>query len=225
MKIKRIVTWVFSSSLMCINILAIVSSELQFLPVERCHWGNETCESYIKGYTRAMTEEVWGQAGIVAYQAAAQWMRANNGSSQELDESQKQHLRPYFGSLVDRVAIVYNAKLIDDWLYADFQIDIGQVDAIAQTYCRRIYIESSYKSSDPSQLTLLAHELVHSMQCEQLGGADKFGYYYFKEFKRANQSYENNKLEREADDFQGKFARWLSHQLANKQAIPIPTIN
>lgn len=65
---------------------------------------------------------------------------------------------------------------------------------------------------------LLAHELGCSKQCEKLGGKAKFGYYDFKEFKKAGQNYENNQLAREANDFQGQFARWLFHYLANDKA-------
>lgn len=64
---------------------------------------------------------------------------------------------------------------------------------------------------------------LHSKQCEELGGAGKFGYHYFKEFKKANQSYRNNRLEREAYDFQYRFASSLDTQLANNSAsIPEP---
>jgi hypothetical protein len=220
MKRKRIIRLGLISILLAVNILVFGNSNSQSFQAERCNWSDITCNPDLKEYTKAIAEEAWGQAGIVAYQAAAQWMRANNGSTQELDNIQKQHLRPFFGDLVDRVAIAYNARLMDDWLYAGFKIDIGQVDSVAQTYCDRIYIERSYKPNDPGQLTLLAHELMHSRQCEQFGGVGKFGYYYFREFKKAGQSYENNKLEREANDFERQFAGWLSHQLANNEAAP-----
>ena len=51
--------------------------------------------------------------------------------------------------------------------------------------------------------------MVHSQQCERLGGASNFGYKYFKEYKRANQNYRNNQLEREAYDFGAKFDRGI----------------
>jgi hypothetical protein len=35
---------------------------------------------------------------------------------------------------------------------------------------------------------------------------DHFGFHYFREYKRAGQSYENNRLEREAFDFEAQFA-------------------
>lgn len=193
---------------------------LNFQPVqsESCSWADITCNPYISDHTSSITEGAWGEAGAVAYQAAAQWMRANNGVSQWLDETQKRYLRPYFGGLVDRVVVIYNAKLMDDWLNAGFKIDIVPGESAAQTYCERIYVDGPYKPGDSGQITLLAHELIHSRQCEQFGGAGKFGYYYFREFNRADQSYESNKLEMEANDFERQFAGWLSNQLANNQA-------
>ena len=57
--------------------------------------------------------------------------------------------------------------------------------------------------------------MTHSKQCEELGGEGKFGFHYFREFKRAGQNYENNKLEREAYSFEEQFAGWLRNQLPN----------
>lgn len=217
MKRKRIFKFGSIAVLLTLIIILFGSLRFQVDRTDNCHWANITCNPHFQAYTQVLTEETWGQAGIVAYQAAARWMYANNGSGRALDDLQKQYLRIYFGDLVDRVAISYNAKLMDGWLYADFKIDIGQVDAIAQTYCQRIYLEGSYKPRDSRQLALLAHELVHSRQCEQLGGTSQFGYSYFKEFKKVGQNYKDNKLEIEAKNFQIQFAGWLTHQLATDE--------
>ncbi len=160
----------------------------------------------------AFAENQWGNAGGAGYPAAAQWMRANNGSSRGLDETQKRYLRPHFGNLLDRVAIIYNANLMDEWSYAGFRVNVRESGA--QTYCNRIYVDEPYKPNDSEQLVLLAHELTHSKQCEQLGGAGRFGYHYFKEYKKAGQNYENNKLEREAFDFEKQFERELPEEIA-----------
>ena len=150
----------------------------------------------------AVAEEAWGAAGASAYPAAAEIMRQRNGIGQGLDEAQKQLLRLHFGDLVDRVSVAYNARMMSNWCAAGKCVNLGGVDAAAQTYCNNIYIAESYQA--PDQISLLAHELVHSRQCQQLGGARKFGYHYFKEYKKAGQNYKNNKLEREADDFAGR---------------------
>lgn len=220
MKRKRIIKLGSIAVLLALIILFFGSSKFQRDGTHNCDWVDLFCHPRFQEYTEVLAEEAWGQAGIIAYQAAARWMYANNGSGRALDDLQKQYLRIYFGDLVDRVAIGYNAKLMDGWLYADFKIDIGQVDAIAQTYCDRIYIEGSYKPDDPVQLALLAHELVHARQCEQLGGMIRFGYSYFKEFKKAGQNYKDNQLEIEAKDFQIQFAGWLTPQLATDETVP-----
>jgi len=36
--------------------------------------------------------------------------------------------------------VIYDAKLMDDWLYAGFKVDIGQEHSIAQTYCKQTYL-------------------------------------------------------------------------------------
>jgi hypothetical protein len=152
-------------------------------------------------------EEAWGQAGAVAYEAAAKTMLMRNDRGQRsLDNFQKRYLRGNFIDQIDRVFVVYGAQLMDRWVVGGKSIHLGAVDSTAQTYCDRVYIRASYKPKDIEQLLVLSHEMVHVRQCQQLGGMKKFGYVYFKEYKRANQKYEKNKLEKEAFVFQKKFA-------------------
>ncbi len=200
MNIKFIFLSIFSI-LLSLTIPNSSFLKLQKFPTLRYNWADITCNPHIKEHTSSIAEAAWGEAGAVVYQAAAQGMRANNGSSQYLDETQKRYLRPYFGDLVDNVVVIYNANIMDESLYGGFSIDIAQGDFVAQTYCERIYVVAPYNPGDSGQLVLLAHELIHSRQCKQFGGAGKFGYHYFREFKTAGQSYENNKLEREAVAF------------------------
>jgi hypothetical protein len=159
-----------------------------------------------------LSEKAWGEVGAVAYKGASQFMAKNNGWGRGLDDFQKQYLRPHFGDLVDRVEVVYGATLMDEWVAASLRIDVGKSNA--QVYGQKIYVTAPYKQGDVKQLILLAHELVHVQQYEELGGIDKFGYNYFKEYKRAGQNYRRNKMEREAFTFETKFARWLSEELA-----------
>jgi hypothetical protein len=153
-----------------------------------------------------------GDAGAGAYQAAAEWMQANNGSSQSLDATQKQYLRPHFGDLVDRVSVIYNANLMDEWSALGYGIDLGE--SAAQTYCDRIYVDDPYQESDFNQIILLAHEMTHSKQCEDYGGAGGFGWHYFKEYYEGGADYASNRLEREAFDFETQFAGWLEERIA-----------
>jgi hypothetical protein len=155
-------------------------------------------------------EETWGQAGAIAYQAAAKTMLArNNRGKRSLDNFQKSYLHQDFTNLTNRVSVFYEAQLMDRWQVGNTIIHLGSVDSAAQTYCDRIYVRSPYQPDNKQQLILLAHEMVHAKQCQQLGGMGKFGYTYFKEYQRANQRYERNKLEREAFIFQRKFAASL----------------
>ena len=177
----------------------------------KCNKFDITCNPHIKPITKPLAEQAWGEAGAVAYPAAANVMLRRNIDSKRLSDSQKRYLRPHFGDLVDRVVVTYGSSMMDQW----GDINLSGVDTAAQTYCNRIYIQDSYKSDNTQQLVTLAHEMTHSKQCEELGGEGKFGFHYFREFKRAGLNYENNKLEREAYSFEEQFAGWLRNQLAN----------
>ena len=154
----------------------------------------------------SLVEEAWGQAGSIAYQAAAKTMRSKNGEGLPLDNVQKRYLRRYFIDYLDRVTVIYNAQMMDRWIFGNVAIHFGKVETIAQTYCDRIYLRAPYNSEDIKQLAVLAHEMVHVRQCAQNGGLDQFGYQYFVEYKRAKQKYESNLMEKEAYDLQTRFA-------------------
>lgn len=154
----------------------------------------------------SLVEEAWGQAGSIAYQAAAKTMRSKNGEGLPLDNVQKRYLRRYFIDYLDRVTVIYNAQMMDRWIFGNVAIHFGKVETIAQTYCDRIYLRALYNSEDIKQLAVLAHEMVHVRQCAQNGGLDQFGYQYFVEYKRAKQKYESNLMEKEAYDLQTRFA-------------------
>lgn len=155
----------------------------------------------------SLADEAWGQAGSIAYQAAAKTMRSKNGEGVPLDNVQKRYLRRYFIDYIDRVQIIYNSQMMDRWVLGNVAVHFGQIEAIAQTYCDRIYVRDDYNPKDAKQLSVLAHEMVHVRQCFQNGGLDQFGYQYFVEYKRAKQKYENNLMEREAYDLQNRFAK------------------
>jgi hypothetical protein len=159
-----------------------------------------------------MSEEAWGQMGAVAYKAAAQLMQSNNSASQPLTEKQKKYLRPFFGDLVDRVKVVYEATLMEDWVAASFKINVGESNA--QVYGDIIYVKKPHKEGDLEQLILLAHELVHCQQYEELGSLGAFGYHYFKEYKKAGESYRDNSFEVEAFGREEAFSQWLAGEVS-----------
>ncbi|MFZ4556660.1 MAG: hypothetical protein ACOYN8_09840 [Pseudanabaena sp.] len=154
-----------------------------------------------------LVDEAWGQAGSIAYQGAAKTMRSKNSAGLPLDNIQKRYLRRYFIDYLDRVTVIYNAQMMDRWKFGNVAVHFGNVEAIAQTYCDRIYLRDPQNSEDLRQLGIIAHEMVHVRQCVQNGGLDQFGYQYFVEYKRAKQKYENNLMEREAYALQNKFVK------------------
>ncbi len=83
----------------------------------------------------------------------------------KLKGHQKEMLRPYFGSLVDRIRVTYKATI--------------PRNASAQAFRYELYLEDPYRGPDDplyyDQLIQLAHEMTHSLQYEQLSFADGFG--------------------------------------------------
>lgn len=158
-----------------------------------------------------LTEKAWGNVGAIAYHAGDRLMIGNNAKPQSLDEIQKEYLRPHFGDLVDRVMVVYSAVLMEDWVAASFKINVGRSNA--QVYGHRVYIRDIYRPGDLQQIVLLAHELYHCKQYEQLGSLSKFGYHYFFQYKKADQKYEKNIFEQEAFKFEKFFANWLANEV------------
>ena len=162
------------------------------------------------------SEELWGESGRFAYIGAAEIMQTRSPDGELLNEAYKAHLRPYFGGLVDRIIIHWNVSPLDVWTASNFtgleglskqlknkklEIKIGRPETQGQTYGYHIYIRG--KATDDTfrnRLLLTGHEVGHSHQFVELGESlGNFGYEYFKEFKKANQEYEKNKLEIEAE--------------------------
>jgi Domain of unknown function (DUF4157) len=163
--------------------------------------------------TPPSSARAWGETGATVLPLAAQIMAIRNAEGIALDAAQKGYLRPLFGDLVDRVRIVYQAKLLDRWSQDGKETHIGTVNSAAQTYCDRIYIRAAYKPRKTDGLILLAHEMTHSQQCQQAGGISKFGKSYFQGYDRGGQIYENNPLEKSARAIEKKFARQLCNSI------------
>ncbi len=168
-------------------------------------------KKYLEIFSQELTEKAWGNVGAIAYPAGDRLMIGNNSKPQSLDEIQKEYLRPHFGDLVDRVMVVYSALLMEDWVAASFQINVGRSNA--QVYGHRIYIRDIYRPGDLQQIVLLAHELYHCKQYEELGSLSKFGYHYFLQYKKADEKYNQNIFEQEAFKFEKFFASWLANEV------------
>jgi hypothetical protein len=151
----------------------------------------------------------WRETGATALPVAAQIMAIRNPQGVPLDKAQKRYLRPLFGNLVDRVTIVYQAKLLDRWSQGGKETHIGTVNSAAQTYGDRIYLRAAHQPGKIDELILLAHEMTHSRQCQEAGGIGKFGARYFEGYYQAQESYENNPLEKSARSTEQKFVRQL----------------
>ena len=164
--------------------------------------------------TPPSSAQAWGETGATMLPFAAQIMELRNAEGIPLDAAQKGYLRPLFGNLVDRVIIVYQAKLLDRWSQDGKETHIGGVNSAAQTYCDRIYIRAAYKPRKTEGLILLAHEMTHSQQCQQAGGISKFGKRYFQGYFQGGQTYESNPLEKSAWVNEKKFARQLCDSIS-----------
>lgn len=148
--------------------------------------------------------EAWALAGRVAFPSAARLMAERNPPGRPLPDPVRATLRPFFGDLVDRVRVVWDASLLDQWSFGRHAVRPS--DWGGQTYGDRIYLDQSESPGDPGQLLLLAHELVHSRQAEAAGGLESFGAEYFKGYYLGGMSYEGNALEREAFALQERIA-------------------
>lgn len=161
--------------------------------------------------------EAWGQGGKLAYRLGAGTMARRHQTAYYLTSYQKQKLRPLFGSLVDRVIVSYDCQMLEEWKVGPWTVRFGTPSG-GQTFGHRIYIKNPWRRKSLSQLRLLAHELVHSVQYERYGSTySGFGYQYFKEYYLAGRSYRNNKLEREAYDFPVPFSRDAARQAAFRE--------
>ena len=119
--------------------------------------------------------------------------QVRNPSAAPLTADLKAQLRPRFGALVDRVRIHWDATLPDDWPL--LHIEDAFMDVGAQTFGTELFVAASREST---ALSTLVHELTHAQQAERLGGPVAFYSAYCLAFYRANFSYDDNALEREA---------------------------
>ena len=157
-------------------------------------------------------------------------MSSTNPSFMPLTTYQKNELRPYFGNLVDEVRIHYGATMLNQIVEGGCQSSPlcqngavqGAVQASAQTFCDDIYISDIYYGeTNLDQLVVLAHEMVHSKQCDHIAKnpyleviehegkiapiPDPIVKHYITGYIVANQVYEDNIFEREAYAFEEKF--------------------
>ncbi len=154
-----------------------------------------------------ISEELWGEGGRYAYMAAAAVMEARSPTGTPLSKDHKKALRPHFGDLVDRVSIHWGVAPLDEWAQDKIGVKLGDTDTLAQTFGHDIYVrQEAGKMEAKAELSLLGHELIHAAQYEKHDSSlSKFGYHYFKNYKKAGQNYRNNNMEKEAYTWQAEF--------------------
>lgn len=145
-----------------------------------------------------VAEKLWGTAGRAAYPSAAEAMRTKNAGrpAKSLSSAHKRLLKARYGGIVDNVQVVYNATTLEKWCALGECVRVSKPESAAQTYGNTVYVVDSERPSDINQFLLLSHELKHVQQ--QKGRLDIFGYDYFKAYKQAGLTYENNRMEQEA---------------------------
>ena len=125
--------------------------------------------------------------------------RARGGAPVWMDWDTRWALRPFFGTLVDDVQIVWNASLTDKWSILGFNVQLG-FDVAAQTFGNEVFVADGVHPGDLGQQLLLAHELTHSRQAAQRGGTGPFFEEYCRAYYRSGFDYTSNALEVEARD-------------------------
>jgi hypothetical protein len=154
--------------------------------------------------------------GSSACVANAEVTHARNARrpSQPLDATAQYYLRPWFGDLVDKVRVVWKARLNDHIEIARRVLPGG---SRAQTYGYQVYMAPSQRARDPGnphQLILLAHELVHTEQYVRAGESlPRFCQEYVQNWAQSGGVYAQNPLEQEAFEKAFVFAQWLGRQV------------
>lgn len=149
------------------------------------------------------TDLPWAIAGSIGYTLGAAEMDRRSPVGFGLTPEQKNYLRPYFGTLVDRVSVHYEAVLLTE-LYGPSKTIYFNSGTNAMAFGLNIYLSEPFKSTF-QQIALIGHELVHSRQYETLGSSiPAFGHKYFQKYSEGGAVYDNNIMEIEAYVLQSK---------------------
>ena len=178
-----------------------------------------------------ISEQLWGEGGRAGYVSAAKIMQGRSPNGEPLSEKMKAHLRPHYGDLVDRVKLHWGVAPLDAWTASklkNVRIEIGDVDTAGQTFGYDIYLrDGKFEGEYKDRLELVAHEIAHTKQFVKWGESlSNFGYHYFVNFKKANQTYANNSLEIEAETEAGyAMAAFHGEQLKLQNMLYIAILN
>lgn len=142
-----------------------------------------------------------GKAGIPIVGDALIVMKVRNHDrdAKPLGAREREALRPIFGSIVDKVKIVWRARLLDEWRVLGHTFHFGP-DSSGQTFGNTVYISHDEPKDEWSHslMHLVIHEMTHTFQAHALGSLRKFAEIYVRGWWSAGRSYENNWMERQA---------------------------
>ena len=138
-------------------------------------------------------------ACAMAVESARLLSRLRHGSGSALGTTRKQLLRPFYGSLVDRVRIHYDARPITEWRVLGRTIRVG-MEVGGQALGYDVYVMRPKNLSDSDQTETVAHELQHVAQFEEAGVSWGFAVRYCGALWDSDFSYRSNALEVEARD-------------------------
>jgi hypothetical protein len=172
----------------------------------RCAWYQPDCLAQVA--TCAAASEACRTAAL----GASAEVHLANDPGQALTDYQKHRLRPFFGDLVDRVSVHYEALLAGEMYVTGQKLSWGYV---GQTFGHDIFLAAPLDEARDGQLVTLAHELTHSWQYErdEAAGGD-FYRGYCRGWVEAGFSYEGNVYEREATWYTGELAPHLTQPAA-----------
>lgn len=179
-----------------------------------------SCQTYESNpEVRRLNEDIWGEAGGVSYQQAAQKMQSNHPEWTPLDPKDKRALKLVFGELTEKIRLHWNAQPLNEWASDEYGIAMIGEHAEAQTYGYEIYLKGPRSAwADEHRLETLIHELTHSLQFSSYNASlIDYGNIYFREYYLAGQSYAMNKLEVEARNKANIWLRAVMAEFAKQQ--------
>lgn len=157
-------------------------------------------------------EEVWAESFRRGYPAGAAIQEKRYPFARALPEPLKAALRAsklYPEIDLDRIRVHWSALPFNSWNVGGREKVLAGKQADAQTFGYQIYVRDPDASPlDFSRVSVLVHELVHVKQyLRHKSSLEDFGYEYGKDYKRANEVYEDNPMEKEAFDFEDAHAQ------------------
>jgi hypothetical protein len=169
-------------------------------------WGKDARENAQRktkqGEARA-DDQIWGEFGRRAYPAAAAIQLQRYPNSRTLSTAFRSALaaNKLYGDIdLSRVFVHWGARPINEWTVGGKTVDMLMKGTVGQTFGYDIYLIYPYMSPmDGIRVEKLVHELTHVRQYVRLRSSlENFGYYYFRDYRRANNDYYNNAMEAEA---------------------------